>query len=269
VTYKYCSHEYNRDTGRIAIPRQLTLVLGVRHYNHTGDRVADNRCDRLNASKAGNLRKGDKAVLNLTAANTAGAYQQVDIAFDYNDNEAVDADDPGQRCHRFVFAGQTAGPPLTPGVLDGQSGFALRFFTLNDNAISQYYGQDYNGSISLDVSSAPPGLGGVSPAAYLSYYNPDTTETFMVQHVTTDDFWRGVAAETGVLSQEAQRMVKNQDTVLNQLGNKKESVSGVSTDEELTNMIKIPAWLQRNRPVHQHIDEQIDIIVNRMGLVGR
>ncbi|MEA1962365.1 MAG: flagellar hook-associated protein FlgK [Bacillota bacterium] len=90
-----------------------------------------------------------------------------------------------------------------------------------------------------------------------------------VQDVTTDDFWRSLAAEVGVQSQEAERMVENQDVLLNQLENKRQSISGVSLDEEMTNMIKYQhAYSAASRYITV-IDEAIDQIINRTGTVGR
>ncbi|CFX12381.1 Flagellar hook-associated protein, FlgK [Syntrophomonas zehnderi OL-4] len=90
-----------------------------------------------------------------------------------------------------------------------------------------------------------------------------------LSNATVDDFWRSVCANTGVISQEATRMVRNQDTLLNQLENKKQSLSGVSLDEELTNMIRFQHAYNAASRFITTIDEQIDVIVNRMGLVGR
>lgn len=96
-----------------------------------------------------------------------------------------------------------------------------------------------------------------------------TENKALVQDATTDDFWRGICAEIGVQSQEAQRMVKNQDTLLKELENKRQSVAGVSLDEEMTNMIKFQHAYNAASRFITSIDEQIETIVNRMGLVGR
>jgi len=91
----------------------------------------------------------------------------------------------------------------------------------------------------------------------------------MVKSATTDDYWRSICAEVGVMSQESMRMVNNQETLLNELENKRQSVSGVSLDEEMTNMIKFQHAYNAASRFITTIDEAIDVIVNRMGLVGR
>ena len=64
-------------------------------------------------------------------------------------------------------------------------------------------------------------------------------------------------------------MVINQEVLLSQLESKKQSISGVSLDEELTNMIKYQHAYNAASRFITTIDEAIDVIVNRMGLVGR
>ena len=91
----------------------------------------------------------------------------------------------------------------------------------------------------------------------------------MLKHVTSDDFWRSICADLGVISQEATRMAENQDRLLGQLDNKRQSLSGVSLDEELTNLIRFQHAYNAASRFITTIDEQIDVIVNRMGLVGR
>ncbi|QGU00434.1 Flagellar hook-associated protein FlgK [Candidatus Syntrophocurvum alkaliphilum] len=91
----------------------------------------------------------------------------------------------------------------------------------------------------------------------------------LIKNATTDDFWRSVAANVGVKSQEAKRMVTNQEQLLGELENKRQSYSGVSLDEEMTNMIKYQHAYNAASRYITTIDEAIETIVNRMGLVGR
>lgn len=86
---------------------------------------------------------------------------------------------------------------------------------------------------------------------------------------TTDDFWRSICAQVGVMAQESVRMVHNQEILLNELENKRQSVSGVSLDEEMTNMIKFQHAYNAASRYITAIDEAIEVIINRMGLVGR
>lgn len=91
----------------------------------------------------------------------------------------------------------------------------------------------------------------------------------VIKSVTTDDYWRSICAEVGVISQESLRMVRNQETLLIELENKRQSISGVSLDEEMTNMIKFQHAYNAASRYITTIDEAIEVIINRMGLVGR
>lgn len=87
--------------------------------------------------------------------------------------------------------------------------------------------------------------------------------------VTFDDFYRSLASRLGVQSQEAIRMSDNQDFLLNQLKNNRNEISGVSLDEEMTNMVRFQQSYNAAARLVTAMDEMIDVVVNRMGLVGR
>ena len=91
----------------------------------------------------------------------------------------------------------------------------------------------------------------------------------MIRNITNDDYWRSITAEIGVKSQEAIRMAKNQKVLLSQLESKRQSVSGVALDEEITNMIKFQHAYNASSRYITTIDETLDVIINRMGIVGR
>jgi len=90
-----------------------------------------------------------------------------------------------------------------------------------------------------------------------------------INYCTCDDYWRAICSEKGVMTQEANRMVQNQNILLNELENKRQSVSGVYMDEEITNMVKFQHAYNAASRFITTIDEAIDVIINRMGVVGR
>ncbi|UMZ74996.1 flagellar hook-associated protein FlgK [Natranaerofaba carboxydovora] len=86
---------------------------------------------------------------------------------------------------------------------------------------------------------------------------------------TFNDFIDATVSSLGVEAQEAEKMVENQDLLLNQLKNRREAVSGVSLDEEMTDMIKYQQAYNAASRMVTAVDEQLDTIINRMGVVGR
>ncbi|MGI5911532.1 MAG: flagellar hook-associated protein FlgK [Syntrophomonadaceae bacterium] len=97
----------------------------------------------------------------------------------------------------------------------------------------------------------------------------NSEDKLKINNMTIDDFWRSVAADIGVLSQEAQRMVLNQGALLKELENKRQSFSGVSLDEEMINMVKFQHAYNGASRYITAIDEALEVVINRMGLVGR
>ena len=86
---------------------------------------------------------------------------------------------------------------------------------------------------------------------------------------TADDYWRSAMADLGVWSQESYRMVLNQTAILIELDDNRLSISGVSIDEEWVDIIKFQHAYNAASRYITTIDEELDVIVNRMGLVGR
>ncbi|NLW90815.1 MAG: flagellar hook-associated protein FlgK [Syntrophomonadaceae bacterium] len=254
VIYSYTTHEYTTAGVPTTVNGNFTLTYGVAGPQTVAVGNLQLTFEGLETASELNLVEGDKGVYNVTAGYGAGAYHKLTIAADYNHNPV------GQHSQSFVF---------NDGVLDGLINTAINFININDNPRSDEYGKTYDGSISLTTGVlAAPGLSGEA-AAHISFYDAKNMETFMIDQQTTDDFWRSVAAEIGVKNQEAIRMVKNEDMLLNELETKRQSVSGVSMDEEMTNMIKFNHGFSAASRFITVVDEQLETIINRMGLAGR
>ncbi|MHB1167158.1 MAG: flagellar hook-associated protein FlgK [Carboxydocellales bacterium] len=84
-----------------------------------------------------------------------------------------------------------------------------------------------------------------------------------------DDYFRGIIGKLGVDSQEATRMVDNQGILEAELQNRRQTLSGVNLDEEMTNMIRFQHGYNAAARVVTVMDEMLDVIVNRLGTVGR
>jgi flagellar hook-associated protein 1 FlgK len=86
---------------------------------------------------------------------------------------------------------------------------------------------------------------------------------------TFDDFARSLIANLGVDAEQANVMKKNQEVMVKQIDLNRQSISGVSLDEEMTNMLKYQKSYAASARVITAMDELIDTIINRMGIVGR
>lgn len=86
---------------------------------------------------------------------------------------------------------------------------------------------------------------------------------------TVNDFFRSVVGQLGVEADEANRQVTNAKIVVDQVDSRRQSVSGVSLDEEMSNMLLFQHAYNAAARFMTTIDETLDKIINGMGTVGR
>lgn len=86
-----------------------------------------------------------------------------------------------------------------------------------------------------------------------------------IGNITMDDYYRSVVTDYGIESQESGRMVTNGKLYADLIDKHRQSVSGVSLDEEATNMIKYQKAYQAAAKVVAAFDDMLDVLIN--GLV--
>lgn len=79
---------------------------------------------------------------------------------------------------------------------------------------------------------------------------------------TFDDFYTSKVGQVGVLSQKAQSSLESQKNIVDQLKNVRESVSGVSLDEEAQKMIEFQKSYEASARVIRMADEMFDTVLN-------
>ncbi len=84
-----------------------------------------------------------------------------------------------------------------------------------------------------------------------------------------DVTWRSYVAQVGVDAQAATRRVSLQEAVTRQADAARDSVSGVSVDEEMTNLLMFQRAYEGAARVMTTVDQTLDTLINRTGLVGR
>lgn len=85
---------------------------------------------------------------------------------------------------------------------------------------------------------------------------------------TFQTFYESLIGQLGVDGQEAQTLQYNTETIRLTVQNNKASMSSVSLDEEMTNMITFQQAYNANARMITVIDETLDKIINGMGRVG-
>lgn len=83
------------------------------------------------------------------------------------------------------------------------------------------------------------------------------------------DFYGSVITELGLQTQESSRAADVYNGVLEQQQMRRDAVSGVSLDEELMQLIRYQAAYDAASRLVSVIDEMLDTLINRTGIVGR
>ena len=89
------------------------------------------------------------------------------------------------------------------------------------------------------------------------------------QTFTITEFYNGLIAKLGIDAEKSNSTLSNQETLINYLQDRQESVAGVSMDEELTNMIKFQNAYNASARYVTAIDELLERLINGTGTVGR
>lgn len=84
-----------------------------------------------------------------------------------------------------------------------------------------------------------------------------------------EDYIKSLVSNLGVDAAEADRVALNQAQLVNEFSTSRDSVMGVSLDEEMSNMIKFQTAYNANARMVNVYDEMLDLVVNRLGTVGR
>lgn len=83
---------------------------------------------------------------------------------------------------------------------------------------------------------------------------------------TMEGAYSDIIIKVGIKTEHASNMVDNQSAVMAQLSNRRESVSGVSIDEEVTNLLKYQRSYEANSRVINTLNEMLDTLINRTGV---
>lgn len=86
--------------------------------------------------------------------------------------------------------------------------------------------------------------------------------------VSWADHYSSTVSTLGSISETAQRNLENADSLVDLAVDRRTQVSGVSMDEEMSNMLRFQHAYNASARVMTAMDEALDMIINRMGRVG-
>jgi flagellar hook-associated protein 1 FlgK len=81
--------------------------------------------------------------------------------------------------------------------------------------------------------------------------------------------WRAVVTDLGAQAQAAGRRSDLQAVAVREAALARQSVSGVDLDEELTRMVMFQRAFEGASRVMTAVDQALDVLINRTGVVGR
>ncbi len=117
----------------------------------------------------------------------------------------------------------------------------------------------------LGSTAASPGDGRIAKAIA----GLKQTAVAGLGNATFNEFYTQKASELGLFTNKAIGYAKDRALTMEALSNQRESLEGVSLDEEAANLIKAQKAFQAATRMVNVMDEMMDRIINNMGLVGR
>jgi flagellar hook-associated protein 1 FlgK len=85
---------------------------------------------------------------------------------------------------------------------------------------------------------------------------------------TPDKLYTGFVTRIGGDLKNAQRGEANANVLLNSIEDRRQSTSGVSMDEEMTNLVRFQRGYQASARTMSTMDQMLDTLINRTGVVG-
>jgi flagellar hook-associated protein 1 FlgK len=84
-------------------------------------------------------------------------------------------------------------------------------------------------------------------------------------HTTADDFYNSIVSEVGVASARNKEALGQQQSIITQLNRVRDQVSGVSIDEETTNLMQFQHAFDASARVIRVADEMMDTVLKLRG----
>lgn len=156
-----------------------------------------------------------------------------------------------------------------------RAGYGLDTSTPNTNTGKDFFGGTDAKSISViltnrnDIAASAEGnLGDGSRAKILANIK-DLSLSYGGETTTMRGFYEGAIGEMAVKSQESARLADNSIVLADSVENRRQSISGVSIDEEMTNLIQFQHAYNASARNITIVDEMLNTIINGMGVGGR
>ena len=222
---------------------------------------------------------GQISVENLSSGSTNVAFVDRDSGVTYPIVTDAQADWAGPPAGDWNPGGQLGGlmsVAKTPGgMVDGYLNSIDSFTkTLADTVNSAYGGNffDYGSPVgqTLQVSSAIQAAPDSIRAGTGATGSNDVALAIsqLRGSASIDGVYKAFVAKVGGDLDEANRMQANAQVLTDSVENRRQSVAGVSMDEEMSNLVRFQRAYQASARAMSTMDEMLDVLINRTGKVG-
>ncbi len=121
-------------------------------------------------------------------------------------------------------------------------------------------GKDIGGTGDVNTSN---GIGDGSNALRIAALRHKNT--MIDTNTTLNDFYTAVISRLGTQGEEAKDRIKNQETLMKNLTNMRESISGINLDEEMSNLVAYQHGYNAAIRVITAMDRMLETLITRMG----
>lgn len=157
-------------------------------------------------------------------------------------------------------AGSAADDPLTLGANEYYDAMYQRI-TAKNFSISREI--DDNPSNNIASSSRAGEVGNIENLRSIMGLRHNT---YMFMEGSPEDYVKTIVSSMGVDGQQAKANLDNQKIMTNQLENRRQSISDVSIDEEMSNLVRYQHAYNAAAKMIQTYAELLDVLVNRLGI---
>ena len=85
---------------------------------------------------------------------------------------------------------------------------------------------------------------------------------------SSDQKYQAIVARIGADVRNTERLEANAEVLSGAIDDRRQSTSGVSMDEEMTNLVRFQRGYQASARAMNTVDEMLDQLINRTGRVG-
>jgi len=119
------------------------------------------------------------------------------------------------------------------------------------------------------VASATDANGDNRIALAVAHLRNENLMTGYTQTLSIDDYYQYIILRVGNMGHDAEQISENQRALVYAADNDRQSIMGVSLDEEMSNMIKFKYAYNAATKTISVINDMLDTLINRTGITGR